>query len=161
MRLLLISIGIWLLSACSSAPEPIATPFQLTLSSDGLINPYQDNDANPVVLRLYQLRDEQAFKQASYIELYHNDNQVLAKDLVSKQLLAPFLPARELSMTLDIHRDSRFIAVFAEFANYQDSQASTVIALPETAEQRLFLNISGNTVLLTSQEKKKPWWSVF
>lgn len=96
-RLILLSLCL-LVAACSSSdPAPVVTQYSLTVKADATVNQYNDDQANPVVVRLYQLTDQQLFKQLPFIDLYNNDLQLLAANLVSKQVLPIVLPSSEQS----------------------------------------------------------------
>lgn len=80
-RLILLSLCL-LITACSSSDQdPVVTQYALTVKADATVNQYNDDQANPVVVRLYQLTDQQLFKQLPFIDLYNNDLQLLAANL--------------------------------------------------------------------------------
>ncbi|MGF1848943.1 type VI secretion system lipoprotein TssJ [Vibrio lentus] len=160
-RLILLSLCL-LISACSSSdPVPVVTQYSLTVKADATVNQYNDDQANPVVVRLYQLTDQQLFKQLPFIDLYNNDLQLLAANLVSKQVLPIVLPSSEQKLTLDINKNTQYIAALVEFADYQNSTTKTVLMMPADPEQTLELTITGKKAELAVIQPDSSWWQIF
>ncbi|MFS1461109.1 type VI secretion system lipoprotein TssJ [Vibrio lentus] len=160
-RLILLSLCL-LVTACSSSdPAPVVTQYSLTVKADATINPYNDDQANPVVVRVYQLTDQQLFKQLPFIDLYNNDLQLLAANLVSKQVLPIVLPSSEQKLTLDINKNTQYIAALVEFADYQNSTTKTVLMMPSDPEQTLELTIIGKKAELAVIQPDSSWWQIF
>ncbi|MDN2667785.1 type VI secretion system lipoprotein TssJ [Vibrio sp. 14N.309.X.WAT.E.F5] len=160
-RLILLSLCL-LISACSSSdPAPVVTQYSLTVKADATVNQYNDDQANPVVVRLYQLTDQQLFKQLPFIDLYNNDLQLLAANLVSKQVLPIVLPSSEQKLTLDINKNTQYIAALVEFADYQNGTTKTVLMMPSDPEQTLELTITGKKAELAVIQPDSSWWQIF
>ncbi|WP_286291947.1 type VI secretion system lipoprotein TssJ [Vibrio apostichopi] len=160
-RLILLSLCL-LISACSSSdPAPVVTQYSLTVKADATVNQYNDDQANPVVVRLYQLTDQQLFKQLPFIDLYNNDLQLLAANLVSKQVLPIVLPSSEQKLTLDINKNTQYIAALVEFADYQNGTTKTVLMMPSDPEQTLSLTITGKKAELAVIQPDSSWWQIF
>ena len=160
-RLILLSLCL-LISACSSSdPAPVVTQYSLTVKADATVNQYNNDQANPVVVRLYQLTDQQLFKQLPFIDLYNNDLQLLAANLVSKQVLPIVLPSSEQKLTLDINKNTQYIAALVEFADYQNGTTKTVLMMPSDPEQTLELTITGKKAELAVIQPDSSWWQIF
>ncbi|MEZ9601324.1 MULTISPECIES: type VI secretion system lipoprotein TssJ [Vibrio] len=157
-RLMLLSLCLMITACSSSDPAPVVTQYSLTVKADTTVNQYNDAQANPVVVRLYQLTDQQLFKQLPFIDLYNNDLQLLAANLVSKQVLPIVLPNSEQQLTLDINKNTQYIAALIEFADYQNSTAKTVLMMPADPEQTLELTITGKKAELASIQPDSSWW---
>ncbi|CAV18461.1 MULTISPECIES: type VI secretion system lipoprotein TssJ [Vibrio] len=157
-RLMLLSLCLMITACSSSDPAPVVTQYSLTVKADTTVNQYNDAQANPVVVRLYQLTDQQLFKQLPFIDLYNNDLQLLAANLVSKQVLPIVLPNSEQQLTLDINKNTQYIAALIEFADYQNSTAKTVLMMPGDPEQTLELTITGKKAELASIQPDSSWW---
>ncbi|MCX7059121.1 MAG: type VI secretion system lipoprotein TssJ [Proteobacteria bacterium] len=63
-------------------PPPVVMSLAVHLASDG--NPDGEGRASPVVVRIYQLRSEDAFKGLDLEALYYRDKDALAADLVAR-----------------------------------------------------------------------------
>ncbi|EPM4293563.1 type VI secretion system lipoprotein TssJ [Vibrio fluvialis] len=153
------------LSACSSSSSTttfaptLKVPLVVEASKD--INVFDDEQARPVVVRVYQLQDAGNFQKADFISLYNADQSVLADSLVDLQTLAPVLPGELRNLTLDVQQQSRFIAVLVEFAHYETATAKAYLALvSEPEEYPVYIHITKQKVELT-QPVSKSWWNVF
>jgi len=73
------------LASCASAPpkpQPITAKLSIIVSAD--VNPDAQNRPSPIVIRLYQLKDDAAFKDADFFALYDKEEATLAAALVSR-----------------------------------------------------------------------------
>ncbi|MEZ8511278.1 type VI secretion system lipoprotein TssJ [Vibrio splendidus] len=160
-RLILLSLCVLITACSSSEPVAVVTQYSLTVKADATVNQYNDDQANPVVVRLYQLTDQQLFKQLPFIDLYNNDLQLLAANLVSKQVLPIVLPSSEQKLTLDINKNTQYIAALVEFADYQNGTTKTVLMMPSDPEQTLELTITGKKAELAVIQPDSSWWQIF
>ena len=160
-HLILLSLCLLITACSSSEPAPVVTQYSLTVKADATVNQYNDDQANPVVVRLYQLTDQQLFKQLPFIDLYNNDLQLLAANLVSKQVLPIVLPSSEQKLTLDINKNTQYIAALVEFADYQNGTTKTVLMMPSDPEQTLELTITGKKAELAVIQPDSSWWQIF
>ncbi|WP_428809554.1 type VI secretion system lipoprotein TssJ [Vibrio lamellibrachiae] len=143
---------------CSSDPVPTYTSHSFAIRADDTINPSNSSKGNPVVVRLYQLNEKQAFLQAQFIELYNQDEQVLSASLISKQVLPIVMPTSTSTIDIDINKNTLFLAVLVEFADYQQSEPKVVSVLPADEEQYLQLNLSGNKAEFEVITPDTGWW---
>lgn len=149
------------LAGCSSDPTPVVSQYNLHIKTDPLMNPSDANEANPVVVRLYQLTDAQMFKQLPFIDLYTDDVQLLSANLVSKQILPVVLPNTEVDQVLDINATTQYVAVLVEFVDYQNSESKAFSTLPIEENQFLQLNIQGAKASLSIVTPDSAWWELF
>ncbi|MFB9215336.1 type VI secretion system lipoprotein TssJ [Vibrio sinaloensis] len=149
------------LGGCSSDPAPVISQYNMTVTTDAAVNASENNSANPVVVRLYQLTDVQLFKQLPFIDLYSQDIELLSANLVSKQVLPVVLPSSETQHVLDINKTTQYIAVLVEFVDYQNSVAKAFSTLPTEEEQYLQLTIEGAKASLDVVTPESSWWQVF
>ncbi|MCG6657485.1 type VI secretion system lipoprotein TssJ [Halomonas campisalis] len=137
------------LAACAAAPEPPPGPQTVSgriLVMPGL-NPNVEGRPSPVTIRLYQLRDREAFLDASLQELVMQDTDTLGAALLGRDSyeLCPMemgtAEAAEAGMacqgevrnlTQVFSPDVRYLAVMAEFFDVRDPAAQwrAVAALP-------------------------------
>ena len=63
----------------------VSTPVKLRVGADAALNHDSHHASLPVVLKVYQLKEEQQFKQASFEDLWKKDKVILSDALVSSQ----------------------------------------------------------------------------
>ena len=118
-----------LLSACASKP-PKPEPARARLVASEHVNPDASGRASPIVVRLFQLRDEDAFATAEFFDLYGKEKEVLGESLVSRQeyMLAPG-ETRDLEIPLDAQ--ARFLGVLAAYRDIRGAQWRALTRAPE------------------------------
>ncbi|BAN22091.1 type VI secretion system lipoprotein TssJ [Caballeronia insecticola] len=93
MRSILIAAALmsalWL-SACASSSdpkpkEPVRLELKVTVQND--VNPDDKGRAAPIVVRIYELKNDVAFKSADFFTLQTQDKTLLANDLVRRDQL--------------------------------------------------------------------------
>jgi type VI secretion system protein VasD len=150
-----------LLGGCSSAPKPALSPFSLNIKADKTVNPSASNQANPVIVRLYQLTDIQTFEQAPFIDLYEKDSQILGSSLISKQVLPVIVPNSEISKVVKINKSTQYVAVLVEFVNFKDSETKSFSIVPTEEDQFLRLLVTQSKVSLETVTPESNWWNIF
>jgi type VI secretion system protein VasD len=129
-RLLLISVASsLLLNGCAAKPaKPAPAHAELVASSD--VNPDSSGRPSPVVLRVFQLRNDGEFAGADFFALYDKEKEVLGASLISREeyVLAPG-EARKLE--LPVSADARFIGVIAAFRDIRAARWRAVSRPPE------------------------------
>lgn len=118
-----------LLTACASKP-PKPEPARARLVASEQVNPDASGRASPIVVRLFQLRDEDAFATAEFFELYGKEKEVLGESLVSRQeyVLAPG-ETRDLEIPLDAQ--ARYLGVLAAYRDIRGAQWRALTRAPE------------------------------
>ncbi|MAC48114.1 MAG: hypothetical protein CMI12_14890 [Oceanospirillum sp.] len=70
----------------------------------------------------------------------------------------------EHPVELDLQPGSRYLGVFAEFANYTDAESKAVITLlPDQSDQEdqiIRINLNGLKISI-EQYEDKAWWQIF
>lgn len=142
------------LSACSSQESRVGrmlnlnTNFTLTVEATPDINPNSRDESSPVFLRLYELKSDEAFAGADFIDLYERHDATLGKSLVAHRQLPRIAPdeVRDYEMVLD--GETRYVGLLAEF--YQYENATYKVVIPVTAKNvfrdKVRLRISDNTI---------------
>jgi len=118
------------LVACSrKSPEPVTpvapAPTSLRIVTGPAVNQY-NGAANPVVLRLYQLRSRSEFEAASFIDIFNNNSPDLAGAVIDKRSLASIYPMAQRQVDIDLLPGVFYLGVFAEFADFETQQFRAV-----------------------------------
>lgn len=109
---ILLLLGALLVAGCT-------TPLQVTLSAGKHLNPDVANRSLPVQVVIYQLRDDQAFRQATFTELWQNDKEVLRESLLSRRELS-IAPGSKTHITLNHNKEATYIGAIAIFRHPQN-----------------------------------------
>lgn len=131
--LLFVGIFPFLLGGCSSMNEWVGTKLgfdtdlTLNLKVDADINPDDKKRPSPLFVRLYELKTKKMFNRADFIGLYERDKEVLGADFVAKQELKRLVPGVSREEKFVLKKDTRYIAVFAEFLHYKTAKYKIIV----------------------------------
>src|ERR1700730_16233727 len=107
--ILLVAGGAALLGGCASKPpKPAPTHAELIVSAD--VNPDASGRASPVVVRVYQLRNDGEFNSAAFFGVYEKEKETLGASLVSREEYV-LAPGENRKLDLPLNGDTRFIGV--------------------------------------------------
>lgn len=128
------------------------TDLKLVLDVGSDINPDEKHSPSPLYLRFYELSSDKVFERLDFLELYENDTSLLGKDLIAKQELEAVLPGVSRQELFVLNPETRYVAVFAEFYQYKNSQFKVVIPVTSknVIENKLRIYITDNKLMLRS-----------
>jgi type VI secretion system protein VasD len=101
-------------------PPPKPVPVSLMVQTSATVNPGENGRPLPVVVRLYQLKNDGAFKAASYDLLYKDDQGALGSDLADKPTAVTLRASDQTVITLMVSHDVRFIGIVAFYRQYDN-----------------------------------------
>ncbi len=122
-RVMAVSV-IALFAGCAAKPPAAPPPpppvvMSLSVHAAGDANPDGEGRASPVVVRIYQLRSEDAFKALDLEALYYRDKDALAADLVARDEWT-LRPGETHENKWQVSPDVRTIAVVGALRSYRD-----------------------------------------
>ena len=143
MRLVLL-LALAALAACASKPpKPVPTHAQLIVSGD--VNPDAAGRASPIVVRLFQLRNDGEFAAADFFALYEKEKETLGASLISREEYV-LAPGESRKLDLPLAPDARYIAALAA---YRDIRSAHWRALTRSPEKKLTDLLGKDGVTLT------------
>jgi len=110
MRWFFLVLFVWL-NGCSLLPKPSLT---VKVNTAATINPNDHYQSLPLVLRVYQLSDANAFSYASFDDLWYRDSETLSRDLLTSQEIL-LLNRQHKKIHLRRDRRARYLAFVAGF----------------------------------------------
>lgn len=133
-------------AGCASQETQVPVSKTVGISASREINPYNEA-SNPVVLRLYQLSNRTAFEEAGFWELFDGSGENLAGVVLSVQSIGPIYPAETRVVPFDLAPDTRYLGVFAEFADYESQRFSALEAISDRVlDQGVIVSISASGI---------------
>nr|WP_245180166.1 type VI secretion system lipoprotein TssJ [Cupriavidus sp. LEh25] len=125
-----------MLCACA-APQPDASREQikLVLAVDArpTVNPDDQDRASPVLVRVYELRTEAAFKSADYFSLDQNDKTVLTQDLLARDAFV-LRPGESRSIERKLNPQTTALGFLVGYRDLGKATWRTVYPLPPAPE---------------------------
>jgi type VI secretion system protein VasD len=119
LPILVLLAGCLSLTACKSGP-PKPQVLKLNVSASADANPDGQNRPSPIVIRVYQLKDDAAFKDADFFALYDKEQATLAASLVSRQEFE-VAPGAQKVVDYQLAPDAKFVGVAAGYRSIRDA----------------------------------------
>lgn len=121
-----------LLIGCAAKPvKPEPLRAQLVVSAD--VNPDASGRPSPIVVRLFQLRDDGEFAGAEFFALYEKEKEVLGASLLSREEYV-LAPGETRNLEVELNAEARHLGVLAAF---RDIRAARWRALTRAPEKKL------------------------
>jgi type VI secretion system protein VasD len=148
MRVRLLVLLNLILSGCASEPPvqpppPPPTIVNLQIESATDINSDNDGKASPVMLRVYELREQSNFNAADFFALFDKEQSTLAGDLVRKQELL-LKPGDNKTLTIEPETDVRTLGFFAAFRQLDTAQWRASSGVVPHQTQTLIIKLKNN-----------------
>lgn len=123
-----------MLHGCKSPPPkpppPPPPPVKVSLIASSDVNPDAQNRASPIVVRVYQLKDDAAFKEADFFTLFDKEQATLAAALVSR-VEFELAPGEHRAFDVKISPDARCVGVAAAYRDIRNSNWRTQSGTPD------------------------------
>jgi type VI secretion system VasD/TssJ family lipoprotein len=117
-------------SASARAPATAGRTLTLSIQAERNLNADKLQVAASLAIRVYVLRDGQAFQRASFDSLYDNDEATLGASLLQRETLH-LRPGEARELVLTLAPAARQVAVFAAYREVERAQWRTLLALPD------------------------------
>lgn len=116
------------LAGCASKP-PAPDKTRLIVSAKADVNPDADGRASPIVVRIYQLKEDAPFRDAEYFAIADREQATLATSLVSRKELT-LAPGEQQTFDFPVAADARYIAVAAGYRDIRNADWRVVKGAP-------------------------------
>jgi type VI secretion system protein VasD len=110
-------------------PPPPPTKAAIVVARD--VNPDSAGRPSPIVVRLYQLKEEGAFNSASYFALSDKEQATLGPSLESREEYE-LQPGQTQELILKIPPEARYLGVVAAYRDLNNSKWKALSPAPET-----------------------------
>ncbi len=141
----MVGLAVLLLDGCASKPPPpppVSPPQQfiahLRAASDA--NPDGNGRPSPLVVRVYVLKQDQAFKSAEFFALYDHDKETLAADLLASQEFE-LKPGESQDYVFTALPQARSFAVIAAYRDLRNAQWRATYDVAPPAEGKAITRI--------------------
>ena len=156
--LMWLAAGLLALGGCAKTvkpPDPVRIEGSVTATAD--INPDRSGRPSPVVLRIYQLRRADAFRQSDFFAIFDNETATLADALISRQDMT-VRPGTSQEFPVAVDPAAQYIGVLAAFQDFIGAQWRTTVELQELRTGifrkpvRVVVQVAGRSVTATVQK---------
>ena len=140
------------LSACSFWGNDIPTA-EMNIHSAQYLNPDVNGRASPVVLIIFQLKNQSTFKGAYYSALAGNSEQVLGGDLLDKNIVE-IRPNTHMHISQSLTTDTKYIGVIASYRNIDKATWRKVVVINNGKKKTTKIDIDLASEALNVSVKK-------
>lgn len=136
------------LVACASdppAPPPPLPPtvLQLHLEVGSDVNSANQNEASPVILRIYELKEISGFNATDFFALFNDDKSVLGGDLMRKSELI-LKPGESKDIEIEPGDDAQALGLFAAFRQLDNAQWRSSVKIEAHQKQSIIIKLKRN-----------------
>jgi len=114
------------------------------------INPDEDQRSSPLVINVLLLADSRQFERENFINLFENTESRLGSDLIRKVRIKELIPGETRIEAFDISEQVKYIALVAEFSQYQRAKALLLIPMNVDSDQ---VRVNINKLKLSSPDE--------
>ncbi len=129
---------------------------EMGVASQPNVNPDHSGRPSPVIMKMYELTSDMAFKQGDFIALFENPVQTLGQDLVAADELV-FVPGEARTVVYQPNERTKFVGILLGFR--QMERANWRVIKPVNAEEdnRIFIELIDTSVLLIDDQAASDW----
>jgi type VI secretion system protein VasD len=123
----------------------------MTLLAGADANPNREGRPSPVIVRIFQLKTDAAFRGTEFDPLFDDDKKVLADAFVTRDEFT-LAPGEKRVIQIELADDTRYVGVLAAFRDIANAEWRRVVQMPLDKEgekivlKNLNVTISGKRV---------------
>ncbi len=132
------------------------TDIKIDFIVDADSNPDEAGVGSPLFVRMYELKASKMMQKADFVDLFEHDKKTLGSDMIGDvHRFKRFKPGENRTENFVLNSKTQYIALYAEFLDFQESEYKLVIpvvindvfrnsVVVRIAGNEMFLNESGN-----------------
>lgn len=132
------------MTIAADAEAKVKAPMTISASADA--NPDATGRPSPVVVRVYQLRAEAAFKAAEFFALFDDEQKVLGPELISRDEFV-LAPSERRTIDVAVSGQTRYVGAIAAFRDIRNAQWRTLVPAPRKG---LTVSVEGTRLVLSA-----------
>jgi type VI secretion system protein VasD len=118
-----------LMAGCAAKPaKPVPARLQLVVGADA--NPDSSGRPSPVVVRLFQLRNDGEFAAADFFALYDKEKEVLGGSFISREEYV-LEPGETRKLELPLNAETRYLGALAAFRDIRSARWRAIVRAPD------------------------------
>lgn len=117
------------LAACAGAPQPKPTAASAVLLAAPDVNPDETGRASPIVVRVYELKQTDAFNNAGYFALMDHEQATLGDSLVHREEYE-LSPGETRTLALNLPPEAHYIAAIAGYREIMSARWKALAPVP-------------------------------
>ncbi|MFE8070116.1 type VI secretion system lipoprotein TssJ [Marinobacteraceae bacterium S3BR75-40.1] len=145
----LVSVGLLLLTlyGCAVANAIVEPYYDLHLRANISTNADDQGQPLPVVVRVYELRSEEAFQEAGFFDLYDNADSVLGDDLLRTSEVV-LRPTQQLTHDMRLDKDTRYVGIIGAFRDIDNADWKLSLRADPQDYQTRYIRVDRRSITL-------------
>ena len=115
-----------------AAPPETKVKAVMTLDVSQDVNPDANGRPSPVVVHVYQLRGDAAFRRVEFFELMDDGAKALGEVLISRDEFS-LQPGERRTLDVTVANEATFVGVAAEYRAFRTAEWRAIVAAPRQA----------------------------
>jgi type VI secretion system protein VasD len=155
----IVACAVLLFAPASAWPKSgAAAKALITVAAD--VNPDSGGRASPIVVRLYQLKEQGAFAASDFFAIYDKEAATLGGGLIGREEYV-FNPGEQRELELKLDKDAKFLGVVAAYRDIGNSKWRALTAAPKKNlidlihKDKLTLNVARAEITIVIGKPKK------
>lgn len=135
------------LAGCASTPKP--TPARITLTAAADVNPDLEGHPAPIVVRIYELKEEGGFNSTDYFRLVDREQEALGPSLIAREEYE-LQPGEARTWELKIPPETRFLGAAAGYRDLNKSHWKALLPAPRKGfrKRKLAINVARGAITI-------------
>ena len=150
LGILLIFLGMCLSTGCSKPT------IGLVVASQSNVNPDHSGRPSPVVVKIYELRNDLTFKQADFHSLFDTPLQVLGADLIAANEIV-FIPGEARRVLYQPNPSTTFVGVVAGFRQMDRALWRVIKPVDSKKATWVAMELNDASILVLPDKEAKDW----
>lgn len=153
LRTLLCTLVLAMLSLLNACSSPRVT---MEVASQPNVNPDSSGRPSPLIVKMYEMRSDMAFRQGEFQLLFMEPMKVLGSDLVAMDELT-FVPGEARTVEYVPMPETRYVGVLAGFRQMERARWRTVVPVNPEKSNKIRLELNDASLIVI--DPGKDWSS--
>ncbi|MCL1985688.1 MAG: type VI secretion system lipoprotein TssJ [Betaproteobacteria bacterium] len=128
----------------------------LVVASQPNVNPDYSGRPSPVIVKMYELRRDVAFKQADFQTLFEQPVQTLGADLIAADELV-LTPGEVRRIAYQPGENTRFVGLVAGFRHMERAQWRAIQSINPESGNTVAMELNDASILLIPEKEASSW----
>lgn len=129
---------------------------ELAVASQPNVNPDHSGRPSPVLVKMYELRNDLVFKQADFQALFNTPIQVLGADLIAADELV-LIPGEARRLAYHPNPNTRFIGIIAGFRHLDRALWRVIKPVNPEKKNWVAMELNDVTILVVPDQDAEDW----
>lgn len=142
--LALVAVG-----ALVGCPKKLAsmlpTKLEARLVASASLNPDPTGRASPVVVRMYELVNRDAFESADFFDLFDNESATLGADMVARDEIQ-VEPGERRKVERRLNDKTRYLGIVAAYRDLDNAEWRALVSVNQNHNNELSIGLGGQAV---------------